>query len=158
MKPFLLISGLLFSIITHAEIYELIDKDGRKTYTDKPPINETDAKPVTTSAKTSNTWQKDAEQEASDSYFDEEEQRREAEINIQNDLEGRIEKAKERLAKDVEQAEKDLESAREITAGDYYPNKKEGMIYTQQYRERVKAAEDNLERYKEALDSANNYQ
>ena len=82
MKLFLVLFALFFSTLASAEIYEVIDESGRKIYTDKPPLNDPDAKPVTINPHTGNTWQSDSLQEENDLYFKEAEEEEQAENDV----------------------------------------------------------------------------
>jgi hypothetical protein len=150
MKHMLFSFCLLLSIHAYAEIYEILDENGRKTYTDKPPLNQPDAKPVIASPKASNSWKTNTTQEENDQYYDqlkqeiennEAQKAAEAQANNYN---------KQQAADNLKKAEQDLNDARTVKSGDYYHNKSNnGLIYTQEYRSRIKEAEEALEKAKQ---------
>jgi hypothetical protein len=150
MKPFILFFSLLFSAIASAEIFEIIDKDGHKSYTDKPPLNHPDAKPKSIAPHTGNSWKTDAVHQSNDQFFDELKQEQQAEADAQEQLKAEKIAEQQKLQDDVSAAEEALKNAKAVTAGDYYPGKEHGMHYNEEYRNRVKNAEDELERAKAA--------
>jgi hypothetical protein len=149
MKLFILIIGLLFNSLANAEIYEVIDESGRKIFTDIPPLNKPDAKPVSIKPHTGNTWQNDPLQEQNDRYFnelDEKEQELEA---AEERATAEKDEAKQKAAEAIIAAEEALEEAKTMKAGDYFPNQNNGIRYTPEYLERVKDAEEALEKARE---------
>lgn len=146
MKTPIAIFALLLSAAANADIYEIIDENGRKTYTDKPPHDQPDARPISSSAKSANQWVSDGMQEQNDQYFIELKNKQAEQESIAAELAAQQEEAERLQQQSIKNAEDALDAAKEIKAGDYYsnPNQK-GLRYTQEYRDRVQAAEAELE-------------
>jgi hypothetical protein len=148
MKKSLMLLGVILSVCVYADIYEIIDKNGHKTYTDKPPSDQTDLKPIKVAPETSNSWQNGNAQEQNDQFFDELKKQQDEEKAAADELSRQEEERQQKAEDAVAEAEAELERARELKAGDYFPNKQKGMHYTPEYINRVKNAEKALEKAK----------
>ncbi len=149
MNLIILLGSLFFSSFVSADIYEIIDANGHKTYTDKPPLNKPDAMPLSLKPETGNSWSNDSIQEGNEEYYEE--------LNAEEELTNNAEATKteetnaqqEKAVISVEEAEIALEEAKEIKAGDYLPNLNQGIHNTQEYQDRVNKAEEALNKAKE---------
>lgn len=150
MKLLILMMCLSLSSFASAEIYEIIDKDGHKTYTDVPPPDNPEAKPVTVAPHTENSWQSDSLQQENDIYYADQEKQERVTEEIQKRLEAENNAATAKLDDAVMASEKALEDAQVVRPGDFLPNKKKGMHYSQEYLDRVKEAEEALKKAREA--------
>jgi hypothetical protein len=150
MKLFILMFCIFFSTLASAEIYEIIDGNGHKMYTDKPPLNEPEAKPVSVAPETGNSWENDSLQEQNNQYYDELQQKQQVQEEEQQRQIIEENHEQQNTIDAVIAAEKAFEEAKEVQAGDYFPNKNGGMIHTQEYLDRVKSAEEALNRARES--------
>jgi phosphatidate phosphatase PAH1 len=148
MKKFTLLILLCLNYTAFADVYEVIDKNGRKTYTDKPPLNQPDSKPVRVAPNTGNTWSTDSTTSSNTAYFDELKRKQNEQATLKQ-TETDKKSAEDTADKTtIESAEKALQNAREVKAGDFYRNREGGIHYTQDYLNRVRAAEEQLQRAK----------
>jgi len=149
MKTFTVVVLLVFfALPVHAEIYEIIDANGRKTYTDKPPVDQKDAKPISVKPNTSNSWKTDNIQQDNDRFFSDlkSEQDHEAAMAKQHAQEQAT--AQQEQSNNIEAAEHALEEAKKVRAGDFYNNKEGGMHYNETYLNRVRDAQRRVEEAK----------
>lgn len=139
---------LFLTLQCHAEIYEIIDKNGRKTFTDKPPANQPGAQPIKAKNNTNNTWQNNNVQQQNQKFFNElkaKQDTTEAATKADEDYQAALQEQKQI---NIKAAEKGLQQAQEVKAGDFLNNKKGGMHYTPQYHNRVNQAKGALEQAK----------
>ena len=147
MKKSILILLTLISPVALAAIYETTDAEGHKSYSDKPPLNQSDAKTKEVAPMTENTWETNPSQTSDDQFYRGLKARQEQEQKAQKEMADQQEAEQQRQAKAEADAKKALEDAKEVKAGDFYKNPNgEGLRYTQEYRDRVKNAEENLKK------------
>lgn len=134
----LFVISLLLPSYVVADIYEIIDKEGKKTYTNTAPHHSSEVQPKKIVPKETNVWREDEQDIADKDVFFEElsEQQREADA-----LKQKNDRLQQAAADRVKAAEANLEQAKLIQAGDYYPNKNGGLRLKPTYKERVEAAE-----------------
>ena len=144
MKTLLLV--IITSLLTAnaaAEIYEVVDEHGNKTYTNTPPQGPQKSQPIKIDPVETNVWSGGMKQlEADDDFYNE--------LIKQQGLDDAAKMEKKRLwleaKNNLKTAKEELEAAKVIRPGDYFPNSGGGIRYTQVYKDRVKAAEQRVEK------------
>ncbi|CAA0078337.1 Uncharacterised protein [BD1-7 clade bacterium] len=147
--PYLaLVIGLAFSLPVTAGVYVYTDEQGNQVYTDSPPDNKP-AEMVDVPHTNTLETPPDQKQKNEDFFKDLKQQQDTATNEREAYRQGRA-AAKGALDK----AQKNLKQAKVIVAGDMYPNGHGGVRYTEQYTNRVEAAERAVKDAKAAYDES----
>lgn len=145
MKAFTLLLSLIACTVMASEVYKYKDSSGNVIYSDsKPETGEVDTITITPA---SNTYQSDNEnQQAQDALLEQQQQKSaEQQANKTNHK-----SQKEQLRQAVKKAEKALKNAKVVREGDMFPIPSGGVRYSDQYKNRVSAAEAALKSAKNA--------
>ncbi len=144
----ILVAILVATPMVQAEIYKYSDEHGNVVLTDTPPAQNADAESVDIQSLDGNTVNLSTSQHRkNDKYYDQRDQRQ-AKEEAQNAREANLAQQQQARKGAVRKAELDLEEAKEIKSGDMMPLPSGGIRYTDQYKQRVKNAEDALMRAK----------
>lgn len=149
MNRLTLVFIALFSLnLSAAEIYQVIDENGNKVFTNIEPKSSAGKTVQKVELKQTNTT-------ASSNPIDEDGylQQKQQERQEQESQLAKFEQQQNEARRAVREAEQDLEQARELQSGDYFNIPGKGMRYKESYYERVKLAEDKLQQAKEQLQS-----
>ena len=147
--------GLGLLILTagrsYAEIYQYTDEHGNLVLTDTPPAADVDAKVIEVKQSSANTVDLNTIQHLkNDDYYRQLEKADAIEAKQQSQQQRQVDAAKQKQEQ-VSNARLNLEQAKEIQAGDMLPLPSGGIRYTEQYKKRVKSAEDSLRRAESRL-------
>ena len=138
MRTSALIVLLALSQLSSAAVYVYTDQDGNKAFTDTPPD---DVATEQVEIQESNTLETPPDQlQKNARYFDDLKQQQEDAASSAADTRKQRSQAKKAVA----EAQEALEKAKVIVAGDLFPTAAGGVRYTQQYTNRVNAAESAL--------------
>lgn len=141
-----LVLSMLLSGYLYAEIYQVTDSKGNKTYTNiAPKADGQNQRVEKITIREVNTTPSDGVD--NDEYFKRQIDTRDEYDKNTVEFESELEVA----SKALKDAEKELEQAKEIKSGDYFNIPGKGMRYKDGYTERVQQAEEKVERAKEQL-------
>lgn len=137
MKTAIFFSLLLTATLPmHAEeIYQITDEHGRKTYTNVAP-QQPKGNVEKVKLRNTNIRESQSLKALEDNPLD---------AQQGTEIHQRLKQDAQQAQSAVEQAEHALEQARELRAGDYFNIPGKGLRYTEQYHERIKHAEQQLE-------------
>lgn len=138
--------ALLFSSLSHAEIYQITDSKGNKTYTNiAPKADDSSRKVEKVNVRETNTTPSDGIN--NEEFLERQIDQRKAYENSSIDFENELAQANKALR----DAETELAKAKEVTSGDYFNIPGKGMRYKDSYTERVQQAEENVAEAKKRL-------
>ncbi len=147
-KASVLIFALMLAPVTMAGVYKYVDEHGNTVYTDKKPDNAPDnIEKLNVKDSYTNTMQAPVKQ-SSKAASSEGESDVFKQIQNQQKAQASLAESKRQAKKDakhsINAAQKALDESKVIRNGDMFPNKNGGMRYTQQYLERIEAAQTKL--------------
>lgn len=137
---------LLLAPFSVANVYKYVDENGNTIYSDTKPNNAPqEVETLKVQDSYTNTMQapevRESDNDADDDIFSEAESNKKKEATYKDTKR----KAKKSAASAVKAAQEKLDASKEIKAGDMFPTKLGGMRYTQQYNDRVEAAQQKLD-------------
>lgn len=147
-KTSVLLCMALLAPVAVAGVYKYVDEQGNTVYTDTKPKTAApeDVEKLNVRDNYSNSYEGatspvQSPKDASDVYKDiQYKQEKEATLAQQRKT------AKHEAKKAIDAAAAALEDAKQVKSGDMFPNPGGGIRYTQQYLERIEAAQMNLDK------------
>lgn len=148
----LLLLGLVLNSHAMAEIYEVVDEHGNKTYTNTLPPDPSTINATRLEQNKTNIWQGEENQEQlNEEYFQELTKQEEEKAAAEAEQKKIRRAAKQRL----DEARQAYEEAKVLKQGDYYRNKNGGIREKPEFKQRVEAAKKELDEAQQYYDSVN---
>lgn len=133
---------LVLAPVCFASVYKYIDADGNTVYSDKKPDDVTEkVEELNVRDSYTNSMESIKPESGNSPVFDE----IRANQETRETLEQSRRKAKQEVQKQVSEAEIALEEAKQVRSGDMFPIPSGGVRYSQQYMERIEAAQKKLD-------------
>lgn len=146
MKSLLYLLTVMLTLPVCAEVYQITDEHGRKTFTNIAPADGAQQKIEKVQLRETNTTPSHQAYEQGDAESEQLEQ-------LENrTIRNRLAQDEQQARENLERAESELEDAKQIRSGDYFNVPGKGLRYRDEYRQRVEQAEQAVRQAKESYD------